>query len=507
MTPGTPPRAGRRHAPDSVLVAIGLTVVTLIVLGVTVAMETLNFDVVIGILTALFLGVVTIPLLRYVARKEGDISLVTIMYWGLAAKMVGTLVRYFFITVIYNDNGDAGVYSGAGAILMDLYRQGIFTTEPPGLTNRGAETARIAVVVGVIYTVTGVSRYAASFVFSWLCFIGQLLMFRAFRRGVPTGDARRYLVLVMFLPSMLFWPSSIGKEALMVFCIGLASYGAAQLVGSRVRVGGIAMFLLGVAGLFYIRPHMALISITALGFAAAVSTIAGFSATEDKEGKGRAFAIRMVALVVLIGAASVATTQLHSVLGDGTEGAGGIQGVLDKTKAQTGEGGSKFEPVAVTTPLDIPMATITVLFRPFPWESPNLNGLIASSEGALLMVLMVVGRRRVLNWAKSLARYPYLVYCLAFAFTFFIAFSYIGNFGILARQRTQMLPLALTMLAMPALARTQASWFGFHRTRGERKRSRDHQIDTIPRPVPVDVGLQSSAASVPTAIPRGESQL
>ena len=33
---------------------------------------------------------------------------------------------------------------------MDLYRQGIFTLEPPGLGNRGAETARIAVVLAVV---------------------------------------------------------------------------------------------------------------------------------------------------------------------------------------------------------------------------------------------------------------------------------------------------------------------------------------------------------------------
>ena len=33
---------------------------------------------------------------------------------------------------------------------------------------------------------------------------------------------RRYALLVLFLPSLLFWPSSIGKEAWMTLALGLA---------------------------------------------------------------------------------------------------------------------------------------------------------------------------------------------------------------------------------------------------------------------------------------------
>lgn len=450
----------RARTPEAVYVVGGMVVIVGGVVGVAVGLERINFDVIVGVMTLLFLTMVSIPALRYVSRVEKDPKLLPILYGALAAKVVGTLVRYFFITVIYNDNGDAGVYSGAGAILMQSYRQGIFAVEVPGLSARGAETARIAMVVGFIYLITGVSRYAASFVFSWMCFTGQVLMYRAFKRGVPEGDHRRYAVLVLFLPSMLFWPSSIGKEALMVFCIGFVSYGAAQLLGARVKISGIVTFSLGAAGLLFIRPHMALIAITALGFAAAVSTVVGFSGEVDKKAKSKAFAVRMVALVVLIGGGLGATTQVSKVLGDGTEGTAGITGVLARTQAQTAEGGSKFNAVAVTNPAQFPAATVTVLFRPFPWEARNLNGVIASGEGFLLLTLMVIGRRRLLSWARMLGKRPYLVFCLAYAATFIVAFSYIGNFGILARQRTQMLPLALTPLGMPLAARRRSGLFG-----------------------------------------------
>lgn len=436
---------------DRRVLAVGLGVVGVVTLTIAVGLDVLNFDVIVGLLTLLVLVLITIPMLRWVARVENNPRLLTIMYWGFGLKIVFTLVRYFVITVVYSDNGDAGVYSAGGAILMDLYRRGIFVLEVPELATRGAETNRIAVVVGLIYMVTGYSRYAASFVFSWLCFLGQILMIRAFARGVPDGDLRRYASLVLLFPSMLFWPSSIGKEALMVFSVGLASYGAAQLLGSQVKATGIGIFALGTAGLFFIRPHMSLIAILALGFAAAVSTVVGFSSEKDKKASSRGFAVRVIAVVILIAGAGVATTQLSEVLGDGADG--GLSGVLARTKGQTAEGGSQFVPPAVSSPAQIPMAILTVLFRPFPWEAHSMNSLIASGEGLLLAGLFAVSRRRALQWIRSIAKRPYLVYGAAYALAFIFAFSYIGNFGILARQRTQMIPLALLTLAMPVAPR------------------------------------------------------
>lgn len=78
----------------------------------------------------------------------------------------------------------------------------------------------------------------------------------------------------------------------------------------------------------------------------------------------------------------------------------------------------------------------------------------------LLLGILVAGRRRLLTWVKTLMKRPYLVYCLVFTFTFIIAFSYIANFGILPRQRTQMLPLMLTIASMPAAVRLRPPLFG-----------------------------------------------
>ena len=99
--------------------------------------------------------------------------------------------------------------------------------------------------------------------FSWVAFLGLILFSRAIRIALPTADHRRYDLLLFFLPTLVFWPSSIGKEAWMVAMLGLASYGAARLFTHRVS--GLVPFGLGIVGASVVRPHMALMILAALG--------------------------------------------------------------------------------------------------------------------------------------------------------------------------------------------------------------------------------------------------
>jgi len=480
------PAFGTHDASERWIVGMALCVIAAIVAVVGFGLDRITLDVLTGALTVLVLFVVSVPLLQRIARVEGEPAMARILMWGLFAKFAFTVVRYYVINVVYSGNADAGVYSDGGAYLAPLYRAGQFVMEVPSLSSRGAETQRIAIVVGIIYAITGVSKYAASFVFAWICFVGQVLMWRAFKRAVPEGDHRRYALLVLFLPSVLFWPSSIGKEALMVGAIGVVSYGAALILGDRVRVGGVLTFLAGAGCLFFIRPHMAVIALVALGFASLVGTLAGFK----RSASPRVFVVRVLALAVLVVAASVAVSQTSRVLGsDRNSDESGVSSVLAKTEEQTKQGGSEFAAVTVSSPVELPAGIVTVLFRPFPWEAHSLNGLIAAAEGLLLIGLFVVGRRRLITWATTVLKRPYLVYCTAYAFTFIVTFSYIANFGILARQRTQMLPLVLTMIAMYPAPLTRTSWLGAKPTPIERESEIDERGDSEPRAAADDGGV------------------
>ena len=95
-----------------------------------------------------------------------------------------------------------------------------------------------------------------------------------------------------------------------------------------------------------------------------------------------------------------------------------------------------------------------VLIRPFPWEAHNAQALVTSVEGLSCSS----------HWpgaaAASLRRLPrrlkasYVLFCVLYSVAFVYAFSTFGNFGILARERVQVLPFVLALRLPPAPAWT-----------------------------------------------------
>ena len=144
----------------------------------------------------------------------------------------------------------------------------------------------------------------------------------------------------------------------------------------------------------------------------------------------------------------VLISQTEKFLGVETLNQETVNSELAAAEGRTDEAGSSFTPVRVNTPLDLPYATITVLFRPFPWETHNGQTLVTSFEGVFLIVLTIRGWRRLRSIPRSLRREPYVAYCLGITLTFVYAFSSFSNFGILARQRCQVMPFFLVLICL-----------------------------------------------------------
>ena len=67
-------------------------------------------------------------------------------------------------------------------------------------------------------------------------------------------------------------------------------------------------------------------------------------------------------------------------------------------------------------------------------------------EGTALLILILWKFPRMVRNARLLRRKPYLMFSLLFVVGFIVLFSTVLNLGILARQRTQMLPLLLALI-------------------------------------------------------------
>lgn len=440
-------RRGRRPAEhlrgrsDLVSGVVGIAVVA-VVLGVLAVMVEFSSGAALSALVAgLVFTAVSVPLLRRVAAGAGDASLFPVLMWGLVAGFVFSVARYLFIFEL-SEGGDARLYHQAGATFVDHLRQGLPLHPIPVMEPYPVESRRIGDAAGIVYAITGPSVYSGFFAFTYLCFLGKVLIIRAFAVAVPEGDVRRFAMLVLFLPTLLFWPSSIGKEALMMACLGLIVYGGALLLAPTPKARGVLYFMLGALLVLLVRPHLALMSILALGVAMA------FGATgRVGVGSARGRAARFLALGLLVGLALYGATRLTEQFEEYADD--GAQAALDGTLERSSIGGSAFDPVAVTGPLEVPAGVVSVFFRPFPWEASNLASLMAAAESLLLISLIGISWRRIASFPSLALRRPFLLYCLSYVVLFSVGFSFIGNFGILARQRSLALPILLVFLALP----------------------------------------------------------
>lgn len=409
------------------------------VAGMSAAASHLSWDTWAALVLAPVLFAVTLPVLRRSLRHDPDPSIVRLVAVALVAKMVGAVARYALTYGLY-DRADATAYHESGRRLAAAFWDGrwaqVARVEVPELSG----TPFINLVTGLVYIVTKPTVLGGFVVFSWLSFLGLFLFYKAIVVGFPEADHRRYAYLLFFLPSMLYWPSSIGKEAWISLGLGLASYGAALVL--RHRPLGYPVAGLGLLATAGPRPHIAVLCTVALAAAYLLRRRAWADSTLGPVGK-------VVGIALVLAACLGVVSKAASFFDLDEVNAGTVSSVLDYTDRQSGQGGSEFEPTRVKSPVELPNATLAVLFRPWPWEANSAQALIASAEGALLLALAVGSLPRLARLPRFVVQVPYVAYATAYTTMFIVAFSSIGNFGILTRQRTQVLPMLLVFLALP----------------------------------------------------------
>jgi hypothetical protein len=444
-----PPRLRVRRIAAIDLPSIGIQMAGIILIaGFVVVLQIVaarnDYSVWRGLVFIPALVLVTIPLLAWAGRLDPDPRFLGLLTAAFTLKFLGTAARYLLTMVLYEGESDAGVYHGHGARLSTSYRHGDFSADLE--MERFVGTGFVRALTGVLYAVTGPSLYVGFAVFTWLGFWGLYFFYRAFQTAIPDGDHRRYALLVFFLPTMLYWPSSLGKDAWMTLGIGLTAFGAAKLlVGAW---GWVLPLAAGLGATALVRPHIT------------VMLCAGITAALVLRRSLRQASVLAPLVRGVVTAAAVALTMLlagqaASFLGIEDLSGESVKSVTTDVGRNTSQGGSEFTAASVDSPLDFPWAAVTVLFRPFLFEVNSAQMLIAGLEGMFLIVLAVRAIPRLRGIGSRLRAQSYLIFCVVYISLFVYAFSSVGNFGILARQRVQVLPLMLVFLALPLLRRKE----------------------------------------------------
>ncbi|MBW3578446.1 MAG: hypothetical protein KY462_12035 [Actinobacteria bacterium] len=415
----------------------GLAFVAAWVMTVTWSLDNVPYDIAGAVVTGPFLlAGATIWAVR-AGRRDGLLG-DWVLPTAVVVRLVSSIAYLWVFSAIYDGVADAFGYSRLGGALADRLGQGlvldITRQDLGGFTLRG--TGTIIVATAALFALLGESTVTGFLVFALAGICGHWLMYRAYRLAEPDANARPYGLLVLFFPSLVFWTSPIGKEAWFALFLGIGAYGVARILIRRPS--GYLLVALGSLGMALVRPHVAAMFTFAVGIGVLRHRIGH---------RGVRRPLHAIVIAILVTFAVVATVKMTAdFLNFDPLETEQVIAVLERTSDMSGIGGSQFEPVGIASPRDLPAGTASVLFRPFPTEADNPMMLLAAGEGVVLMGLLFQPLRRPSRFLAAIWGRPYVAFAAVFVALFVVGFSYIGNFGILVRQRTMMLPFLFVLI-------------------------------------------------------------
>ncbi|MDR7418502.1 MAG: hypothetical protein QN178_06295 [Armatimonadota bacterium] len=371
-------------------------------------------------------------------EQDGD-RLYRLLMLALILKLGAVAFRLWLIFSVYGGVADAvdyhlwGIRLAEGGVTRDLISGG---------GSFGTNNVRMA--SGLFYFVTGPTFIGAFVFWAWLGLLGMWMFYRAFVTAIPHGDRRVFSLLILLYPSMILWTSSLGKDALSVFFLGMATYGVA-LLSRHVGARGMTLAAAGVAGLLMVRPHIAAAFVAAgVGASLFRPFRLGLLGPVVKVLAIAAFAVGAIVLVRF----SASALQLDDLSAEG------VLEFIEERAESTERGGAAIERGLPTDPVAFADGVLTVFFRPYPWEARNIPAMISAVEGSLLFLLMFFIRRRSVVAAIREARSsPLVIGAIVYALLFAFMFSAVSNYAIIARQRVQLLPFVFVLIAYLGTAR------------------------------------------------------
>lgn len=401
----------------------------IVVIAGTMTVEPQSF-----ITVSAVIGLIASFLIPFSARRVEGMS-ARFLAIGLIVFIAGSLVRYLIIENFYGGASDAKGYFGAGLILSQQFASLDFSNLVPPFT----DTASIEYFSGFLYTVLPPSLLAGFVVSAAMSFIGSWHFFKAFVVAFPEGNRKLFGFLIFFLPSFWYWTTSLGKDAPVMMGLGIATYGFALLFR---RFSGKALFylVLGLTPVAVVRAPIAV--------AIAVAGMGAYAMRPTRARSAQTQALSYIVFLPLFAlAAFFLMDQARQQVGAFIEGAD-LQTAFQTQQEANFTGGSNFTPPNPFTPTGLPAALVTANFRPFPFEAGGLFPMLQSLEGVFILGLLLAKRRSVWRAMRSWRSNAMVVMAAAAVLIISVELASLANFGLLARQRTQVLPYLVMIPCM-----------------------------------------------------------
>lgn len=287
-------------------------------------------------------------------------------------------------------------------------------------------TAGVVLLTKFLSSVLGLSFFGSFLVFNIFGFIG-LLAFDASLRAATwnkSKNIRRLATLVIFLPSVSFWSSAIGKDALSFMATGLALWSVLNL---RRRIW---LFVISIFVMLLVRPHIAGLMVVAIACSMLMQRKVSLAQRALVGGAAFAGAVLLIPLALN-----------YSGLG-GDDGATDLGAYIEQRQRYNQEGGGGVDISAMSPPMQL----FTYLFRPLPFEAHSVFSFVASLDNVVLLFLFFWGgwvmmkRRKYQKQVFSENRIFLWIYSLS---AWLILSLTTANLGISVRQKWMFAPMLI----------------------------------------------------------------
>lgn len=347
--------------------------------------------------------------------------------WNANPIVMGlSLVWHTSFTIAYCALGARG----GGDIFLYYERAGREAMEWGDLYGLG--TTFIVWVITPLVDGLQIGILPVSIVFGVLGFFGIWLLAAAIVENLEAlrwKRGLRFAYVLIFLPGINHWTSALGKDALIMFALGLFIFAL-----SKPRQRWIAVAV-GWLLVFHIRPHISIVLILAV------------TASLILSGRTMSVQRRALAIVTMIVVAFIAFPYVLEFLDIKAGGVGDYISYVEERGELNMRGDSSVDMYDYS----LVGRAFAFLFRPLPFEAHNLTSLVASIENILLL-LMILTALVKFRLVDALRNGSLLVNFLAFySIGSTILLSGVTlNLGLAFRQKTMVIVAIIALIAIAA---------------------------------------------------------
>lgn len=250
--------------------------------------------------------------------------------------------------------------------------------------------------------------------------LGLIFLFLSINKNFEKLNYR--FLLLIFVPSMSFWSSGLGKDSIAFFAACLFLYS----VTINKKFFWVAFLCMGL-----VRPHIAAAMI--------IAYIIYYIFNANTTIIFKIFTIPFMLIALLFGLGFV-----QKYVGIEDASMEGVNQYIDKRQGSNLDGGSSVDLKSMTLPEQV----FTYIFRPLPFEANSILSLITSLENFLILSLFLfisfkvnLKFRVIFNGKNAWLTFYVIICCLILSLT-------TANLGIATRQKWMFMPIFLYLMIL-----------------------------------------------------------